>query len=197
MIMKEKIAINGKEKVARAVTGLETNAKHFVVNDESADQILKREAQMKFNSQVDDYIKKFDDHANQLDEYVKGFKDSLPDMEIKAIGNNMLVRPFSENPFQRITVSKSGIITDLGGQAPIYKSNETGEYEEEESMIHVGEIVDAGPDCKWVRDGDVIYFTKVSEVPVPFFKQGLVMVNETRVMAVINKGLTARFNKKE
>ena len=64
-------------------------------------------------------------------------------------------------------------------------------------MIHVGEIVDAGPDCKWVRDGDVIYFTKVSEVPVPFFKQGLVMVNETRVMAVINKGLTARFNKKE
>jgi len=118
-------------------------------------------------------------------------------MEIKAINNNMLVKPFNENPFQRITVSDSGIITDLGGQAPIYKSNETGEYEEEESYMHVGEVVDAGPECKWIKDGDVVYFTKASEVPVPFFKQGLVMINETRVTAVINEGLTARFKEKQ
>lgn len=195
--MEEKILMNSKEKVARAVTGLESGAKHFVVNNESADRILKKEAQIKFNTQVDDYIKKFDKHAEQLEEYVKGFKENLPNLEIKAIGSNILVRPFSENPFQRITVSESGIITDLGGQKPIYKSNETGEYEEEENLIHVGEVIDAGPECKWIKDGDVVYFTKTSEVPVPFFKQGLVMINEIRVMAVINEGLTARFNKKE
>lgn len=72
--MEEKILMNSKEKVARAVTGLESGAKHFVVNNESADRILKKEAQIKFNTQVDDYIKKFDKHAEQLEEYVKGFK---------------------------------------------------------------------------------------------------------------------------
>jgi hypothetical protein len=195
--MEEKIMLNSNEKLARSYTGLESNAKHFVVNGESADKILKRETQSKFNVQVDDYIQKFDTHAERLNEYVKNFKDSLPNMEIKAINNNMLVKPFNENPFQRITVSDSGIITDLGGQAPIYKSNETGEYEEEESYMHVGEVVDAGPECKWIKDGDVVYFTKASEVPVPFFKQGLVMINETRVTAVINEGLTARFKEKQ
>jgi hypothetical protein len=195
--MEEKIMLNSNEKLARSYTGLESNAKHFVVNGESADKILKRETQSKFNAQVDDYIQKFDTHAERLNEYDKNFKDSLPNMEIKAINNNMLVKPFNENPFQRITVSDSGIITDLGGQAPIYKSNETGEYEEEESYMHVGEVVDAGPECKWIKDGDVVYFTKASEVPVPFFKQGLVMINETRVTAVINEGLTARFKEKQ
>lgn len=194
--MEEKIYINSKEQIARQVTGLESNAKHFVVNGESADKILQREAQTKFNTQVDDYISKFDKHSDKLNEYIQNFKDTLPNMEIKAINNNVLVKPFAENPFQRITISKSGIITDLGGQAPTYKSNETGEYEEEESYIHVGEVIDAGPECKWIADGDVIYFTKASEVPVPFFKQGLVMVNESRIMAVINEGLTARFNNK-
>ena len=194
--MEEKIYLNSNEKLARAVTGLETEAKHFVVNGESADKTFMREAQTKFNQQVDEYVEKFDKHSKQLEECVKNFKDNLPNMEIKAIGNNLLIKPFEQNPFQRIQKTESGVIFDLGGQAPIYKSNETGEYEEEELFVKTGSVVDCGPDCKWVKDGDIIFFTKTSEVPVPFFKQGLVMINENRVMAVVNEGLTKRFNKK-
>jgi hypothetical protein len=35
---------------------------------------------------------------------------------------------------------------------------------------------------------------KVSETPVPFYKHGLVLVNEQSIMVDINQGLTARFN---
>jgi hypothetical protein len=38
-------------------------------------------------------------------------------------------------------------------------------------------------------------YTKPSAVPVPFYKQGLILVNETRVLVTINQGLTERFNK--
>jgi hypothetical protein len=36
-------------------------------------------------------------------------------------------------------------------------------------------------------------YVKMSEVPVPFYKQGLVLVNETRALVTINEGLTERF----
>jgi hypothetical protein len=36
-------------------------------------------------------------------------------------------------------------------------------------------------------------WTKTSEVPVPFFRQGLVLVNENRVIVTINEGLKERF----
>jgi hypothetical protein len=37
-------------------------------------------------------------------------------------------------------------------------------------------------------------YTKLSAVPVPFYKQGLILVNETRVLVTINENLTKRFN---
>ena len=112
------------------------------------------------------------------------------------IGNNVLIKPFNENPFQKIQVSDSGLILDLGGQAPTYKSNETGQYEEEEQFIHVGTVLESGTDCKFVQEGDTVMWTKTSEIPVPFFKQGLVLVNENRIIVVINEGLKARFENK-
>ena len=36
-------------------------------------------------------------------------------------------------------------------------------------------------------------WTKVSEIPVPFFKQGLVLIPEKRIMVIINEGLKERF----
>ena len=40
----ERIMLNSNEKLAREITGLESGAKHFVVNDQTADEILNNEA---------------------------------------------------------------------------------------------------------------------------------------------------------
>lgn len=192
--MDERITLNSNEKLARDVVGLEGEAKHFLVNGESADKTFKREAQMKFNQKVDDYMEKLNKHEDDVMSFQDKIKDSLDNLEIKAIGINVIVKPFKQNPFMRIEQTESGIITDID-IAPTYKSNETGEWEEEESMIHVGEVVDAGPDCKYLQEGDVVMWSKVSEVPIPFYKQGLLLIPENRVIVVINEGLTKRFNK--
>jgi hypothetical protein len=106
-----------------------------------------------------------------------------------------LLKPFEENPFQRIVRdSKSGLILDLGGQHPEYKNTDNGQIEEEESFIKVGVVQEVGPECKYCIPGDTIMYTKNQEVPVPFYKQGLVLVNEMRIIVVINEGLTKRFN---
>lgn len=189
----DKIQWNSNEKMAREISGIESEAQHFVMNGEAADKTFRREAQQRFNQKVNDYVEKFDEHNKNLQAYAEEISKNVANLEIMPINKNILVKPFSENPFQKITVTESGIITDLGGQAPIYKSNETGEFEEEENMIKVGTVLEAGKECEYVKEGDTIMWTKVSQVPVPFFKQGLVLVPENRVIVVINEGLKERF----
>ena len=193
--MEPRINLSQNEKLAREVTGIETDAKHFAMNGDQADETIRRSAAEKFNTQVDEYVEKFNQHAKNLQEYAKSIKENMNNIEIKAIYNYALIKPFVENPFQRIVVNKNGLIVDLGGAKPTFKNPDNGQFEEEENLIHVGTVIDAGPKCEYLKEGDVVMWTKPSEVPVPFFRQGLVLVNENRIMVVINEGLTERFRK--
>jgi hypothetical protein len=179
-----------KEKIARTVS----YGQLFYADKNSVDEMVIDQAKSKFNDEVEQYVKKLDDHAELLKQYQESLCSDLNKLEIKAIGAGLLIKPFEENPFQMI--KREGlIITDLGGQKPVYKSHETGDFEEEEQFIHVGTVVDSGPACKWIEEGDIVMWRKVSETPVPFYKQGLVLVNEQSIMTAVNEGLTARFNK--
>ena len=178
-----------KEKIARAVS----DGQLFYANKNSVNSMVEEQAKAKFNDQVEEYVKKLDDHAEILKQYQESLCEDLNKLEIKAIGTGLLIKPFEENPFQAIK-REGAIITDLGGMKPTYKSRETGEWEEEEQFIHVGTVIDNGPACKWIREGDIVMWRKPSETPVPFYKQGLVLVNEQSIMITVNEGLSARFN---
>lgn len=190
----ERIMLSANEKLARKAAGIESDAKHFVLNEKVADSDLRADTAEKFNTQVDEYVDKFNKHAETLGDYCKSVTENVNNLEIMPIYNYILVKPFSENPFQRIVVSKnSGFIIDTGGAKPIFKNPDNGKYEEEENLIHVGTVIEVGKECKYIKNGDTIMWSKPSEIPVPFFKQGLVLVNENRVIVTINEGLKARF----
>lgn len=180
-------------KVAQSV-GSES-AEYFKANTQAFENEVKIAAINKHNDLIDEQNDKIDKYEVELREAVEKMKSLTgTNMEIKAVNNNMLVEKFTTNPFQKI--EKEGNLLILNGMAPTYKSNETGEFEEEDPFIHVGFVWDAGPECKWVKDGDVIMWTKPSEMIVPFYKHNLVSINETRVLAVINEGLNERFKEK-
>lgn len=185
--------INQNKKLAREV-GTEESS-HFIVNDNATTQLLTEEIKQEYNEKVDEYVGKLDSHTNLLEEYATQFNDSIGDMEIKAIGNNMIVMPFETNPFQKIKTTDSGLILNTGGLTPEYKSNESGEIEEEKPFVIPATVIDAGPDCKWVKEGDVVMYTITSVTPIPFFNQNIYYMNESRVMCVINANLTERFKK--
>jgi len=175
------------------VTGIESDAKHFEVNGKSSQELFEMEAREKFNQKVDEMTSKLADNENVVKKFSEKLNDIMPDLELKVINNNILVRPFKENPFQRIKKSASGFIYDIEGYKPTYKSNETGETEEEKSIITVAEVVEVGPKTEYIRPGDTIFYTNTSMVNVPFFRQGFEMINENRVIAVVNTKLTERF----
>lgn len=198
MTMSKKVNLNltDNEKLARSIVGLESDSIHFRMdNDQSLDDMITKQKAEKFNEQVDEYIEKINKHQDLIQQYTQSIKDNMNSIEIKANGCRVLIKPFATNPFQQIKVSESGLIIDTGGFTPEYKSTDTGEWEEMEQRIEVGTIIDAGPDCKYLKEGDAVFYQKAAAVPVPFFKQGLYTVSETQIIAVVNEGLTERFNK--
>lgn len=190
----ERTELNSTEKLALTTTGMEGSGEHFIMNGESADQILTREKQTKFNNAVDDYVDKFDKHRQDLENYAKIISEDINGLEIMPMSAYALIQPFEKNPFQQVKISEGGIITDLGGLTPQYKSNETGEVEEEQQFIKVGTVIETGHKCEFLKPGDIVFYTIASETMIPFFRQGFVVVNESRIMAVVNEKLTERKN---
>lgn len=184
--------LNSIEKLALATTGMEGTGEHFVLNGEEAHKTLLREKQEKFNTKVDEYVDKFEKHNKALEDYAQTLSEDMHGLEIMPMFGYALIKPFDNNPFQQIKITKSGIITDLGGLTPEYKSNETGEIEEEKQFIKVGTVIEVGHKCEFLQPGDIVFYTIASECMVPFFKQGFVVVNENRIMAVVNEKLTER-----
>lgn len=192
--MEMRTELNGKEKLAQVVNGMESTGTPIVVNGKSADIILAEEKKGRFNTQVDEYIDKFEKHNKALESYAEELSKDINGLEILPMGSYVLIKPFESNPFQRVKV-ESGIITDLGGYTPTYKSHEDGQIHEEEQFIHVGTVIDTGWKCEFLKAGDVVFYTTASEAMVPFFKQGFVVVAESRIMAVVNEKLTERKNR--
>lgn len=186
---------NENEKVAAMTTGMEGNGKHFVVNGKSAEDVLLREKQQNFNKQVSDMEDKFAKHNELLTEYAEKLSEDLNGVEIMPMFGYVLIKPFDQNPFQQIKMTDSGIITDLGGMTPEYKSNETGRWEEEQQFIKVGTVIETGHKCEFLQPGDIVMYTIASEMMVPFYRMGFVAVSENRILAVINEKLTERKEK--
>ena len=187
-----RLKLTENEKVAQAVTGLETDASAFSMSND-INSIINREKQNKFNDQVDQYVEKLQKHADSLKESQEQLSYDITKLEIKPMFNRILLTLFDKNPFQRVQVS-NGIITDLGGMAPTYKNTDSGEIEEEQREIIVGVIQEVGPDVKYAKPGDTIFLDRLSARPVPFYKQGFYCIAETQIIAVVNEGLESRFN---
>lgn len=186
--------LNGNEKLALSLTGIEGTGEHFILNGQAADKLLLQEKKERFNSAVDAVENKFAKHQEMLENYAKDISKDIQGVEIMPMFGYVLIKPFDSNPFQKLEISKTGLITDLGGFAPTYKSNETGNVEESEQFIRVGTVIEVGHKCEFLKAGDVVFYTIASENIVPFYKFGFVVVNENRIMAVVNEKLTERRN---
>lgn len=188
--------LNSNEKFARTIIGSDTEAK-FTVDGQSADEILKMEKAAKFNESVDKMEEKLNAHMAAIEAQSEQLAQDLNGVDILPMSNYALIRPFEHNPFQRMKIDKkSGLIIDVGGLAPEYKSEEDGQIHEEEELIKVGVVVETGYKCEFLKPGDLVFYNAMmSAIQVPFYKLGLVAVNEQRIIAVVNDNLTARKEK--
>lgn len=188
--MDKRVLMTQDEKMAQDIFG--TDGISFNMAENKIEDLFEKEKARKFNSQVDEYAGRLEKHVEGLKEVANNLGD-ISNVEIKPMFNRILITPFKQNPFQRIKV-ENGIITDMGGLAPQFKNMDNGRIEEMEQMIITGAVQEVGPEVKYIVPGDVIMYRKETAMPVPFFKQGLMCIAETQVIAVVNEGLETRFN---
>ena len=165
----------------------------FNMKENDINTILEKEQGRKFNAEVEKYNEMLEKKNDAYKEAREEVDYDINQAEIKPMFSRLLVKPFKQNPFQKLEI-KNGLIIDTGGYTPnIDKNPVTGKYEEEKEFIVTGIVVEVGPETKYVREGDVVYYRIDTAVPVPFFKQGFVSVAESQIISVVNTGLEKRF----
>lgn len=182
------------EKIARELLGTDSNFTSVNMKENSLDSLIKKEKASKFNSEVEKYNEKLEQNNKDFKESQDKVEYDISKAEIKPMFSRILVQPFKVNPFQKIKV-ENGLIIDTGGYTPHTQLNEqTGRYEEQKQFIVTGCVVEVGPEVKYLKEGDVVFYRIDTAVPVPFFKQGFVSLAESQIIAVVNEGLQDRFN---
>ena len=187
-----RIKTTENERVANIATELE--GKTFSMNERSINKMIDTERKNKFNDELERYM----DEMKEYNETMKQLQDSVgkdpAKLEIKPLHEQLIIKPFEHNPFQKMEV-QNGIITDTGGfKINVDRNPITGKMEEQEQVILTGCVMEIGPEVKYVKPGDVVFYHKRNHIPVPFFKQGFYNLEERYVLAVVNENLTERFN---
>lgn len=191
--MSERLYLTENEKLAQAATGLGDHIK-FNMQENNIDTIIKKEKANKFNSQVDAYKEALEENNKKTEQAQNEIQYDIEKAELKPMFSRIIVKPLAHNPFQKVQMQGS-LIVDAGGYTPHAELNPvSGQYEEQREFIVTGCVVEVGPETKYLKEGDVIYYRRDTVVPVPFFKQGLVSLAENQVIAVVAEGLTERFN---
>lgn len=190
----ERMNLTNNEKLAFINADGRDYTSHNMAGD-SVDALVQKEKARKFNNELEQFQEDMNKRNNEVKEAQEKIGYDINEAEIKPLFKRILIKPFKQNPFQQMKV-ENGIITNAGGYTPHAQLNPlTGRYEEQEQFIRTGCVVEVGPETRYLKEGDVIYYRKDTVVPVPFIDWGLVSLDENQVIAVVNVGLAERFNK--
>lgn len=190
--MSERLYLTENEKLAQAAIGLGDHLK-FNMQENNIDTLIKKEKANKFNSQVDAYKEALEENNKKTEQAQKEVQYDIEKAELKPMFSRIIVKPLAHNPFQKVQMQGS-LIVDAGGYTPHAELNPiSGQYEEQKEFIVTGCVVEVGPETKYLKEGDVVYYRRDTVVPVPFFKQGLVSLAENQVIAVVAESLSERF----
>ena len=108
-------------------------------------------------------------------------------VEMMPLGLNILVVPYSENPYTSKNENK-GLVTS----AERTFNNDNGELEQLKRNTVCGKVIEVGEAVKFVKVGDdIIYHIGIGR-PIYFLDTLFMSVPENNVYAVINSGLKER-----
>lgn len=111
---------------------------------------------------------------------------NVDDVDIIPCNLSVLVKFYDENPYRKVETMSTGLIVGIESTKK-YKSNETGEMENNEEVIACAKVIAVGPKCENVKVGEDVFVVKYICNPVPFRKMGYYMVSESNILCRIVK----------
>lgn len=107
------------------------------------------------------------------------------DVSITPCNMGVLIRFYEDNPYRVLSTTKSGLIVGMQSTQR-YKSNETGEMEENDEFVACAKVIAVGPKCENVKVGEDVFVIKHIANPVPFRKQSLYVISESNILCRVS-----------
>lgn len=168
------------------------NGEVFIMSP-TVEEMAKKEATIKFNQQVEEARADWDAKINEQEAHAKEMEEKMKDLQIVPINSYVLVQPYAKNPFQKMKVTDSGLI--IPEYTGVFKNPDSGMEDQEENLSVQALVIETSPLCKFVKEGDIVYYRRACGVPIPFFSQGFEVVAEQQIQVVVNSGLKDRYTK--
>lgn len=118
----------------------------------------------------------------------KELDEKLERLELLPMGPKVILLPYASNPYRKVMEGK--IIVEYTGA---FNNPDTGEKDTLETFIGCAQVIEVGPEVKYVRKGDDVFYDTRTVYPLPFMQQGYRVTVEVSLLAVINEGLKERF----
>jgi co-chaperonin GroES (HSP10) len=108
------------------------------------------------------------------------------DIDIVPCNTGVLIKFYDDNPYRVLETTKSGLIVGMQSTQK-YRSNETGEMEENDEVVACAKVIAIGPKCQNVEVGEDVYAVKHIAIPVPVRKLGYYILSESNILCRIKK----------
>lgn len=119
----------------------------------------------------------------------KELDEKMERLELLPMLNKIILLPYPSNPYKK--VMHGSIIVEYDGS---FKNPDSGEPDKLKELVGCAKVIEIGPDTKYVKVGDDIFYDTRTCYPVPFLGLGYLTTSEQQVLCIINEGLKERFN---
>ena len=114
----------------------------------------------------------------------------LETLELIPIGNKIILLPYPKNPYRKVVSGQ--IIVDFDGS---FLNPDSGESDKLKELVGCAKVIEVGPEVKWTKEGDDVYYDTRTVYPMPFMSLGYVETSEPSLLAIMNEGLKERLKK--
>ena len=113
----------------------------------------------------------------------------LETLEMLPMMNKIILQPYPVNPYRKVV--EGSLIVDYTGA---FKNPDSGEEDKLQELVGCAKIIEVGPECKYLKPGDDVYYDTRTVYPVPFMSMGYRLTSEPQILCVLNEKLKERFN---
>ena len=113
----------------------------------------------------------------------------LETLEMLPMMNKIILQPYPVNPYRKVV--EGSLIVDYTGA---FKNPDSGEDDKLQELVGCAKIIEVGPECKYLKPGDDVYYDTRTVYPVPFMSMGYKLTSEPQILCVLNEKLKERFN---
>ena len=113
----------------------------------------------------------------------------LETLEMLPMMNKIILQPYPVNPYRKVV--EGSLIVEYTGA---FKNPDSGEDDKLQELVGCAKIIEVGPECKYLKPGDDVYYDTRTVYPVPFMSMGYRLTSEPQILCVLNEKLKERFN---